>query len=162
MREGIQTGQGEIRSIVGTFQEKMNACVARRRDDQKDTMSFQETTEAHLECEEQTSVSTESEEKHQEAAKEDVVKPVKGRKKWHRGRKPAAWRRREPKELTRSDSGSGKKLAAACRKVSSCATVAWRKRNLLRKIGTQGKYGSRKRRAAFRDKDDPPCKSGMA
>jgi hypothetical protein len=55
----------------------------------------------------------ESEEKHQEAPKEDaVVKPVKGRKKQHRGRKPAAGRRGEPKELTGSDCESGKKLAA--------------------------------------------------
>jgi hypothetical protein len=64
-------------------------------------MSFQETTEAHLECEEQTSVTMESEEKHQVALKEDtIVKPIKGRKKRHRGRKPAAGRRGEPKELT--------------------------------------------------------------
>jgi hypothetical protein len=36
-------------------------------------MSFQETTEAHLECEEQTSVTMESEEKQQEAPKEDAA-----------------------------------------------------------------------------------------
>jgi hypothetical protein len=73
---------------------------------------------------------------HQVALKEDaIVKPVKGRKKRLRGRKPAAERRVEPKELTRGDFGSGRKLGAACRKVSICATVAWRKRNLLRKIG---------------------------
>jgi hypothetical protein len=91
MREDIKTGQAEIRFIVGAFQEKMDACVASRRDDQKETMSFQETMEAHLECEEQTSVTMESEEKHQEAPKEDaVVKPVKGQKKRHRGREPAA------------------------------------------------------------------------
>jgi hypothetical protein len=54
MREDIKTGQAEIRSIVGAFQEKMDACVASRRDDQKETMAFQETKEAHLECEEQT------------------------------------------------------------------------------------------------------------
>jgi hypothetical protein len=68
----------------------------------------------------------ECEEKHQGAPQEDAIeKPVKGWKKWHRGRKPAAGRRGEPKELTRSDCGSGKKLAATCRKVSSYATVAW-------------------------------------
>jgi hypothetical protein len=115
MREDIKSGHAEMRFIVVALQEKMDACVASRRDDQKETMSFQETTEAHLECEE-----------HQVALNEDaVVKPVKGRKKRHRGRKPAAGRREEPKELTRRDCGSGKKLVAACRKVSSCATVAW-------------------------------------
>jgi hypothetical protein len=66
------------------------------------------------------------------------VKPVKGWKKWHRDRKPAAGRRGEPNELTRGDCGSGKKLAAACKKITRRATVAWRKRNVLRKIVTQG------------------------
>jgi hypothetical protein len=76
------------------------------------------------------------------ALEEDaIVKLVKGWKKWHRGRKPAAGRHGEPKELTRSDYGSGKKLAAACRKVSSCATVAWHRKNAVRKIGTQGNCG---------------------
>jgi hypothetical protein len=83
-------------------------------------MSFQEMMEAHLECEKQTSMTMESEEKHQEAPKENaIVKQVKGRKKRHRGRKPAAGRCGEPKELTLSVCGSGKKLAAACRKVSA-------------------------------------------
>jgi hypothetical protein len=77
---------------------------------------------------------------HQMAPKEDaIVKPVKGRKKRHRGRKLAAGRHGEPKELTRSDCGSGRKLAAACRKVSSCATVAWQKRNLFKKNLDRGK-----------------------
>jgi hypothetical protein len=39
-------------------------------------------------------------------------------------------------ELTRGDCGSRKKLAAACRKVSRHATVAWRKRNVFRKSST--------------------------
>jgi hypothetical protein len=79
------------------------------------------------------------------ALKEDaVVKPVKGWKKRHRGKKPAAGRHGEPKELTRGDFGSRKKLAAACRKATSCATVAWQKRNLLRKIRTQENYGPHK------------------
>jgi hypothetical protein len=79
-----------------------------------------------------------------------VVKPVKGRKKRLRSRKPAAERCGEPKELTRGDFESGKKLAAACRKVSSCATVAWHNRNLLRKIGTQENCGPHKEFAAAR------------
>jgi hypothetical protein len=108
-------------------------------------MSCLETTETHLECEEQTSMAMESE----EAPKEDaVVKPVNGRKKCRRGQKLTVGRRGEPKELTRSDCRSGKKLAAACRKVSNCATVAWCERNFLRKIGTQGKCGPRKRLTA--------------
>jgi hypothetical protein len=65
-------------------------------------------------------------EEHQEVPKEEaVVKPVKGRKKWCRDQNLATVRRRGPKEMTRGDCGAGRKLAAACRKVSSCATVAW-------------------------------------
>jgi hypothetical protein len=103
-REDIKSGQAEVRSIVRAFHEEMDACVGSRRDDRKETMSFQETKEAHLECEERTSVTEESEEKHQEAPKKYAVgKQFKGRKKRHRGRKPAAGRRGEPKELTRGD-----------------------------------------------------------
>jgi hypothetical protein len=82
---------------------------------------------------------------NQVALKEDVVvKPVKGRKKRHRGRKPVAGQRGEPKEQTRSDCRSGKKLAVACRMVSICATVAWHKRNHVRKIVTEENCVSRK------------------
>jgi hypothetical protein len=90
MREDIKTGQAEMRSIVGALQEKMDACVARMRDDQKETMSFQEMAEAHLECEEQTSVTMESEE-HQVVPKDEaVVKTGKGRKTRRRGQKLTA------------------------------------------------------------------------
>jgi hypothetical protein len=86
---------------------------------------------------------------HLVALKEDaVVKPVKGRKKRHRGRKPAAGRRGEPKELTRGDCGYGRKLAAVCRKVSSFATVARHRKNAVRKIGTQGNCGTRSKLTA--------------
>jgi hypothetical protein len=79
-----------------------------------------------------------SAEEHQEFTQKDaVVKPVKGRKKRRRARKPAAGRHGDPKELTQSDCGSGKHLATDCRKVSGRATVAWRKRSLVRKIEIQ-------------------------
>jgi hypothetical protein len=67
---------------------------------------------------------------------ETVVKPVKGRKKWHRSKKQAAGRHEEPKELTRGICGSWRELAVACRKVSRRATVAWRKRNIFREVLT--------------------------
>jgi hypothetical protein len=86
---------------------------------------------------------------HQVALKEHaVVKVVKGRKKRHRCRKPAAGRRGRSKEITRSDCGSGNRLAAACRKVSSCATVAWHRKNAVRNIGTQENCGPGKEFAA--------------
>jgi hypothetical protein len=87
-----------------------------------------------------------SAEEHQEFTKNDAtVIPVKGRKKRHRNRKSAAGRRGEPNELTQGDCGSGKKSAAACRKVSRRAKVAWRKRNLFRTVQTQSICGLRKR-----------------
>jgi hypothetical protein len=105
------------------------------RECRKETIACQETTEARLE----------SESEHREVPNEDaVVKPVGGLKKRYRGWKQAAGRRGEPKELIRGDCGSRKKLAATCRKVSRCATVALRKRNIFRKSRTQANCGPRK------------------
>jgi hypothetical protein len=76
---------------------------------------------------------------HQEVLQEDAtVKLVKGRKKRHSGKKQAAGRRGEQTRLTRGDCGSQTILAAACRKVSRRATVAWRKRDIFRKILIHG------------------------
>jgi hypothetical protein len=76
---------------------------------------------------------TEPEAEHWEVPKErTAVKPVGGLRKRHRGRKLAARQRGKPKELTQGDCGSGRKLVAACRKVSRLARVAWRKRNFVR------------------------------
>jgi hypothetical protein len=87
----------------------------------------------------------ESELERQEVPKEDaIVKPVKRWKKQHRNRHLAAGGRGEPKELTREDYGSWRKMAAACRKLSRCAAMAWRKGNVFRKIQTQGNCGPRK------------------
>jgi hypothetical protein len=111
-------------------------------------MACQETTVERLECEKPTSVHMESEAGHREVPKEGaVVKPVKERKKQQRGRKLTAGRGGEPKELSRGICGS-RKLAATCRKVSHRATVAWRKRNIFRKIRTQGNCGPQKGLAA--------------
>jgi hypothetical protein len=92
-----------------------------------------------------------SEVEHWKVPKEDAVgKPVKGRKMWHRGQKQAAERCGEPKELTRGDCGSQRKLAATCRKVSHHARVAWHKRNVFRKIRTWGNWGSQSKFATGR------------
>jgi hypothetical protein len=82
-------------------------------------MACQIKTAACLDCKELTREKMESESEHQEVPKKDAVgKPVKGLKKQHRGQKQSAERHGEPKELIRGDSGSQRKLAAACRKVS--------------------------------------------
>jgi hypothetical protein len=92
-----------------------------------------------------------SAEERQEVPMEDAaVIPVRGRKRRHRGRKQATGRREEPKELTRGDHGSRKMLAAACRKASRRATVAWLKRNVFRKSWTCGYCGLRKEVTASR------------
>jgi hypothetical protein len=67
----------------------MDVSIEKRKNDREMATFFQETTEAHLECEKQTSVDMESEKKHQ------VMKPVKGKKKRPRVRKPATERRGE-------------------------------------------------------------------
>lgn len=69
--------------------------------------------------------------------------PKKQYRVWHL----AAGRRGKPKEMTRGNCGSQRKLAAACRKMTCCAGVAQHKGN-VRKIQTQGKCGSWKELAA--------------
>jgi hypothetical protein len=108
----------------------------------KEAMACQEMEE-RLEEEEPTSVDRKPEVVQREVPNEDaVVKPVNGRKKRQRGKRKAARRRGEPKKLTRGDCGSRMKLAAAWRKVSRRATVAWRKRNIFRKSTMQENWGS--------------------
>jgi hypothetical protein len=86
---------------------------------------------------------------HQEVPKDEAaVMPVGGLRKRRRDRNLAAERRQKPKELTRGDCRSRRKLAAACRKMSRRAAVAWRKRNIFRKIRPQGNCGPRKELAA--------------
>jgi hypothetical protein len=140
-----------MRSIVGAFQENMDACVASRRYGRKETMSCQEATERDTENTEPDPGMMQSVVEHQVAPKEDaILKPVKGRKKRRRDRKPAAGRRGEQNEMSRGDRGFRRKSTTACRKVCSCATVGRRKRNLLGKTGVYRR----------RNKDDPLCKSG--
>jgi hypothetical protein len=92
---------------------------------QSKTAASQAAMEANTEKTEPDRGMMQSIVEHQVVPKEKaVVKPVKGWKKRHRGRNPAAGRRGEPKKRTRSDCGSRKKLAATCRKVSSFATMA--------------------------------------
>jgi hypothetical protein len=90
-------------------------------------------------------------EKHQEIPKgEAAVMPVREPRKRRRVRNLAAERRQKRKERSRVNSGSKKKLAAACRKVSRRAKVAWRKRKLVRKIRIQANRESRKELAVAR------------
>jgi hypothetical protein len=111
------------------------------KDDQNETPAGNEATEK---IEQDPGMMQSVEEHHDVPIEEVAVMPVKGLKKRRRGRKSTAGRRGEPKTLNRGNCGSRKKLAAACRKVSRHATVAWRKRNLIRRSETRGYCGSRK------------------
>jgi hypothetical protein len=111
----------------------------------QETTVCHEATEEDIEKIELDSGMMQSVAEHQEIPREDAaVMPVRGLRKQRRGRKQAAGRREEPKELNRGICGSREKLAAACRKVSRRATVAWRKRNILRKSWMQRNCGLRK------------------
>jgi hypothetical protein len=110
MIERLLGGQEQMMAEMRADDEKM---MAKLDVHHERTMGCQETMEARLECREPTS------EEHREvlkgrAAMETGIAPSKR----HRGRNLAAGRRGEPKELTRGDCGSRRKLAAACRKVS--------------------------------------------
>jgi hypothetical protein len=80
------------------------------------------------------------------------VKLVNGWKKQHRGRKKAAGRRAEPKELTRGICGSRMKLAATCRKVYCRAAVARCMRDIFRPNTTRhAKVAQRKENSIGKD-----------
>jgi hypothetical protein len=69
----------------------MEACIASRRNDRKEIMYCQEMMEANTGKTEPDPGMMQSIAEHQVVHKEEaVVKPVKGRKKRHRGRKPTA------------------------------------------------------------------------
>jgi hypothetical protein len=85
-----------------------------------------------------------SAEEHQEIPIEDAaVIPVGGLRKRRRDRNLAAGRRQKPKKRIQASFESEKRSAAACKKVSRHATVAWRKRRVFRRIVTQGICGRR-------------------
>jgi hypothetical protein len=89
-------------------------------------------------------------EEHQEILKgEAAVMPVEGPRKQCRVQNLGAERRQKRKQRTRGNSRFRRKSAAACRKVSRRAKVAWRKRN-IRKIRKLEKCGRRENFAAAR------------
>jgi hypothetical protein len=88
-------------------------------------------------------------EEHQEIPKEKAaLMPVGGLRKRRRGRNLAAGRRQKPKGRIQASCESRSRLTVASKKMTRRATVAWRKRNVFRKIGTQGICGTRKRLTA--------------
>jgi hypothetical protein len=87
-----------------------------------------------------------STEEHQEIPNgEAAVMPVGEPRKRCSIRNLAAERRQKWKERTWGNHGARRKSAAACRKVSRRAKVAWRKRNHIMRIETKINYGPQKR-----------------
>jgi hypothetical protein len=89
IRQEIKSGQAEMTSTIAAFKEKMDALITNIKNDRK------ETTACHAEMEatktEPDQGTMQSMDEHQEIPKENsVVKPIKGREKQHRDRKPAA------------------------------------------------------------------------
>jgi hypothetical protein len=83
-----------------------------------------------------------STEEYQEMPKgEAAVMPVGEPRTQCRVRNLAVERRQKRKERIRGNRGSRRKSAAACRKVSRRAKVAWRKIKLVRRSGTQENCG---------------------
>jgi hypothetical protein len=128
---------------MGSMQVELKSAIQDLKINGEETMACQEKMETRLEGkEEPASEEMKPEVAQQEVPREDAaVMPIGGLRKQRRGRKQAAGRREKPKKVNRGICGSREKLAAACRKVSRHATVAWRKRNILRKSWTQRNCG---------------------
>jgi hypothetical protein len=154
MPEDIKSGQAEMRSTIRTFGSELKETIQReirtviqpRRAELDETSTCREATETEPHPGMMQSI-----EEHQETPKENAVvmpvgEPRKRRRIWHLASK----RRQKRKEGTRGNCKSKRKSAAACRKVSSSAKMAWRKSNLFRKIRILEKCGRRKEFAAAR------------
>jgi hypothetical protein len=88
-------------------------------------------------------------EEHQEIPKEEAaVMPVGGLKKRRRDRNLAAGRRQKPKGGIQASCEPRRRLTVAGKKMTCCATVSWRKRNVFRRNGTQGNCGLRSKLTA--------------
>jgi hypothetical protein len=134
-----------MRSILCTFRSELKEIIQRQM--RASIQSVQSELDETTTCREVTETVPEpgmmqSKEKHQEIPKEETaVMPVGEPRKRRRVCNLAAERRQKRKERTQGNCGSRRKSAATCRKVSHCAKVAWRKRNLFRNVQTQRKCG---------------------
>jgi hypothetical protein len=118
----------EMMAMLDAYHERMMACLGK--------------TEADTEKTEPDPGMMQSTEEDQEIPKGEAAAMLVGEpRKRCRVRNMAVERRQKRKERTRGNRGSRRKLAAACRKVSRPAKVAWRKRKLVRRSGTQENCG---------------------
>jgi hypothetical protein len=112
-------------------------------------MAFLGKTEADTEKTEPNPRMMQSVKEHQEIHREEAaLMPVGGLRKRRRDRNLAKGRRLKQKGRIQASCESRRRLTVAGKKMTRRATVAWRKRNLFRIIGTQGICGPRKRLTA--------------
>jgi hypothetical protein len=117
MKQEIRAGQEHLTTTINAHHERIMTCLGKP-----------EAKDLKVNPEE---IGSDSE--HREVPEEVVaVKSSGTMKKRHRDRHLAGGHCGKPKELTRGDRGSRRKLAAACRKVSRRAAVAWHSRNMVR------------------------------
>jgi hypothetical protein len=111
----------DMTAMLDAHRERMMACLGKM--------------EAVTEKTEPDSGMMQSTEEHQEIPKEEatvmLVREPRKKRKHRQKKKDRSW----------GNGGSRRKSATASRKVSRCANVAWRKRNLFRNVQTQSKCG---------------------
>jgi hypothetical protein len=159
LQEDIKSGQAEMRSTIEAIEEPMNAnqaemisTVCAIRSDLKETIQHEiktiiqpiwseldETTACNKATETEPDPGTmQAVEEHQEIPKEEAAEmPVGGLRKRHRDRNFAAGCRQKPKGRIRASCECRKRSTVAGRRMTHRATVAWHRRNIFRKIGTQ-------------------------
>jgi hypothetical protein len=133
--EKMEPNSGEEETAVEQ-QEIPNEEVAVHslRTCRRETAASQESTKTEPDPGKMQSV-----EEHQEIPKEEAaVMPVGGLRKRRMDRNLAAGPRQKPKRRIQATCESRRRLTFAGKEITRRATVAWRKRNVLRKIGTQG------------------------
>jgi hypothetical protein len=135
MDANIKAYHEEMMAMVDAYHERMMACLRK--------------TEADTEKTEPDPGMMQSVEEHQEIPKEEAaLMPVGGLRKRRRDRNLATGCHQKPKGRIQASCESRSRLTVAGKKMTRRAAVAWHKRNVFRKIGTQGICGLRKRLTA--------------
>jgi hypothetical protein len=146
MNANAKANQEELLARMDAYHEKR---MAKFDAYEKRMVACLGQTEANIEKIEQDPGMMQSVEEHQDVPSEDVVvRQVRGLWKRRSVRKLAAERRQKPQEGTRGYCGSRRRVTVAGKRTSRHATVAWRRRKLLRKSGTQDTCGPPKNFAA--------------
>jgi hypothetical protein len=149
MNAMMDGNQAELRSTVcamrsewkETIQHEIKAVIQPIRSELDEKTACNEATETA-----QDPGMMQPIDEHQEIPKgETAVMLVGGLWKRRRVQNLAAGPSQKKKERTTGNSGPKRKSAAACKRVSPRAKVAWRKRNLFRRTGTKENCGSQKR-----------------